>query len=176
MNKQTKLIEEFKEYNNAIAAFVSSKEILSPRNDDSIADAKALVQYFDLIRKEALSLYDALKDNWKCSCKYSDDANLQLSFRGTKTSAPVFEIYFSSKADGCSMTWRRTCVLPGPRRTGAMQVQQSSILCTNLSYVIHPKHTFSKRSLSIDVRQVRHGSVGHYDDTYKRWQRPAWLI
>lgn len=130
-SKQDKLIEKFKEYNNAIAAFVLNKEILAPPDeDDNVIDSKSYIRYFDLVRKEACSLYKVLEDNWKCSCKDPHNANLQLSFRGTGKSTPVFQVCFSSSGEG-SQTWRKTCIHPGPRN-GPVQGHRKDILCTAL--------------------------------------------
>jgi hypothetical protein len=127
---QKELLDKFKEYNSAITAFVLNKEILAPQNEDnSIADVKSLVQYFDLVRKEACSLYEVLEENWKCSCKDPHNANLQLCFRGMATSTPVFKVCFSSGED--SKTWRKTCIHPGPRN-GLVQQNSMDLLCSAL--------------------------------------------
>ncbi|RDW63344.1 hypothetical protein BP6252_10889 [Coleophoma cylindrospora] len=127
--KQEKLIDQFKEYNNVIAAFVLNKEILAPHAE--IMDAKSFVQYFDLIRKEACSLYELLAERWDCSCEHPHSAYLQLSFCGATKTSPVFDVLFSYLLnENPSQPWRKISIQPGPR-SGQLD-DSHDLLCSML--------------------------------------------
>lgn len=103
------MIQDFERYNKVIAAFVQNKEILAPRTED--VDIKSVVAYFDLVRKQASSLYEILANSWKCSCDAPHSANLRLGHLREDRSSPLFKVSFSYYAgDGQDRPeyWRET--------------------------------------------------------------------
>jgi hypothetical protein len=101
-------MRDFERYNKVIATFVQNKEILAPRAEE--VDIKSIVAYFDLVRKQAWSLYEILANSWKCSCG-THSANLRVGHLRPAPLSPLFKVSFSySTSDGQtrSESWRET--------------------------------------------------------------------
>lgn len=104
-------MQDFERYNKVLSAFVQNKEILAPQTED--IDIKSVVAYFDLVRKQAWSLYEILADSWKCSCGAPHSANVRLCHLRADQPSPLFKVSFSytaSDGEDRPESWRETYI------------------------------------------------------------------